>query len=185
MGEHCRVELDHVNTISFFPRPRLTFWTQLDRRHPALEEGHQTAFPPPQHLHLHASPGGVAQGAPTTHTHTPTVYRETSTTSYSTPPWPPLHESILKQGLPCRPLRQGDSDHPAIADIHLPPPPRPTRNNHISFIMYIHIYTHIYTHITIIPILVSDSAISMNLNNHLTFFLNQFRVLCCRNYPCV
>lgn len=122
---------------------------------------------------------------PQLHTHTPTVYRETSTTSYSTPPWPPLHESILKQGLPCRPLRQGDSDHPAIADIHLPPPPRPTRNNHISFIMYIHIYTHIYTHITIIPILVSDSAISMNLNNHLTFFLNQFRVLCCRNYPCV
>merc|ERR1711872_244922 len=121
----------------------------------------------PHISHIHASPGGVAQGAPTTYTHTPTVYRETSTTYYSTSPWPPLHESILKQGLPCRPLRQGDSDHPAQLEATI-----------FHLLSCIYIYTHIYTHITIIPILVSDSAISMNLNNHLTFFLNQFRVLC-------
>jgi len=147
MGEHCRVELDHVNTISFFPRPRLTFWTQLDRRRPG--GGASNSFPttPTSPIFMHHLEEWHRGPQLHTHTHTPTVYRETSTTYYSTSPWPPLHESILKQGLPCRPLRQGDSDHPAIADIHLPPPPCPTRSNHISFIiMYIHIYTHIHTY---------------------------------------
>lgn len=183
MGEHCRVELDHVNTISFFPRPRLTFWTQLDRRRPG--GGASNSFPTTPHIsHLYASPEGVAQGAPTTHTHRESTEKLVPTTILLPPGllftrafsskvshadhWGRVTPTTLRL------LTFISPHHPAQLEATI-----------FHLLSCIYIYTHIYTHITIIPILVSDSAISMNLNNHLTFFLNQFRVLCCRNYPCL
>jgi len=184
MGEHCRVELDHVNTISFFPRPRLTFWTQLDRRRPG--GGASNSFPttPTSPIFMHHLEEW--HRGPQLHTHT---HRQSTEKLV-------LLTILLPPGLlftRAFSSKVSHADHwgrvtpTTLRLLTFISPHHPAQLEATIFhlLSCIYIYTHIYTHITIIPILVSDSAISMNLNNHLTFFLNQFRVLCCRNYPCL